>query len=542
MRGRREPLLKTSSLAHVFCEIIVDSPLPSDIVSPTSVSVDNLLQRVDALRAAFPFLSALENAFPASEIYLVGGAVRDFLLCRETKDHDFLVRHVSAEALGDFLGRHGAVNWVGKTFGVYKFMPTGMVLDEAIDISLPRTEKSFSQSGGYRDFEIHSDPGLPVDADLLRRDFTLNAMAVEIRTRRLTDPFGGLADLSAGILRAVGEPRARFMEDTSRLLRGLRLACQFGFRFDPATWSAMQALMEMVDKRREDGSFVVPRETISKEFIRALVSDPVRAFDLWDDSGAFSFLIPELLAMKGCPQPSAYHTEGDVWRHTRLALAQLQGAKFQAEFEGYDAEVALSVLFHDVGKPPTLKTPERDGADRIRFNGHDKVGAEMTRHIAARLKLSTFPRGSRYAVDEDVLAWLVEKHLILVQGAVDEMRAATIEKYFLSSGPSGTKLMQLIFCDGSGTIPPEGVPQLQSYYRLKERLLAMRRMGRTRMEIPPPLLSGGEVMVALQIPPGPAVGAALLLIREEQLCGRLSNRDEAIAFLNASARPHNEKG
>jgi poly(A) polymerase len=515
-------------------------PVTHTINSPTSVSLDNLLRRVDALCTEFPFLSALERAFPASEIYLVGGAVRDFLLCRETKDYDFLVRNVSAEALGDFLGRHGTVNWVGKTFGVYKFMPTGAasaagtVLDEAIDVSLPRTERSFSQSGGYRDFEIHSDPQLPIDVDLLRRDFTINALAMEIRARRLSDPFGGLDDLSAGILRAVGEPRARFMEDTSRLLRGLRLACQFGFQFDPATWSAIQALMEMVDKRREDGSFVVPRETIAKEFIRALVSDPVRAFDLWDDSGAFSFLIPELLAMKGCPQPSAYHTEGDVWTHTRLALAQLQGSKFQAEFEGYDAEVALSVLFHDVGKPPTLKTPERDGADRIRFNGHDKVGAEMTRHIAARLKLSTFPRGSRYAVDEEVLAWLVEKHLVLVQGAVDEMRASTIEKYFLC--PSGTKLMQLIFCDGSGTIPPEGVPQLQSYYRLKERLSAMRRMGRTRMEIPPPLLSGKEVMAALKIPPGPAVGAALLQIREEQLCGRLSNRDEAIAFLNAPAR------
>ncbi len=517
------------------------------------------------MRQDFLFLSALEGAFPACEIYLVGGAVRDFLLCRDTKDYDFLVRNVSADALGDFLGRCGTVNWVGKTFGVYKFMPAGSVLEETIDISLPRTEKSFSQrgpapargaaparsatstrsstparsaapaSGGYRDFEITSDPQLPVEVDLLRRDFTINALAVDIRKLGLIDPFGGLSDLVAGILRAVGEPRQRFLEDTSRLLRGLRLACQLGFQFDPSTWSTLQALMETVEAKREDGNFVVPRETIAKEFIRSLVADPVRTFDLWDESGAFSALIPELLVMKGCPQPVAYHTEGDVWRHTRLALSQLTSPEFKSEFGDYDAETALSVLFHDVGKPPTLKTPERDGVDRIRFNGHDRVGAEMTQRIASRLKLSALPKESRYAVDEEALTWLVEKHLVLVQGTVDEMRASTLEKYFLNPGRPGHKLMQLIFCDGKGTIPPQGVPQLQAYYRLKERLLAIRQLGRTQMDVPPPLLSGREVMAALQIPPGPAVGTALALIREEQLCGRLSNRDDVLAFLKQQA-------
>ena len=501
------------------------------MISSPSLSMDYLWQHLDALRRNFPFLSALEAVFPACEIYLVGGAVRDLLLRCDTKDYDFLVRNVPVEALGHFLERHGAVNWVGKTFGVYKFMPAGSTLDEAMDIALPRTERSFSQRGGYRDFKITSDPGLPVEADLSRRDFTINALAVDIGKRRLIDPFGGQTDLSAAILRAVGEPRLRFMEDTSRILRGLRLACQFGFQFDPLTWHAIQSLTNTINAKWDDDRFIVPRETISREFIRALVANPTHALDLWDQSGAFSLLIPELLQMKGCPQPAAYHTEGDVWAHTRLALAQLTTPAFQSELGDYDAEVALAVLFHDVGKPPTLKTPERDGVDRIRFNGHDKVGAQMTRHIAARLKLSVFPKGSRYAVDEETLAWLVEKHLVLVQGTVDEMRASTIEKYFLNPERPGTKLMQLIFCDGKGTTPPQGVPQLQAYYRLKERLSAIHQLSRTRKEAPHPLLSGREVMAALRIPPCPQVGAALSRIREEQLCGRISNRNEAIAFL-----------
>lgn len=494
--------------------------------------VDHLWRKIDQGRALFPFLAALEARFPEGEIYLVGGAVRDLLLGRETKDYDFLIRKIPADTLRDFLKLHGKVNWVGKNFGVYKFMPNGAALEEQIDIALPRTERSFLKGGGRRDFEVQSDAALPVEEDLRRRDFTVNAIAADLKRRALVDPFGGVEDLNAGRLRAVGDPTQRFAEDSSRLLRALRFACQFQFHFEEKTWMALRAAIGTLNAKRDDGTEIVPREIIAKEFIKAIVSDPPRAFDLWEESGAFAELIPELLRMKGCPQPQIYHAEGDVWTHTRLALCVLASSAFQEEFgEPYDAETALAVLFHDIGKPYTLQTPERDGVDRIRFNGHDLVGAALAREIAARLKLSTFAKGSRYHVHEEALAWLIEKHLLLVQGEVDQMRAATIEKHFLHPQRPGRKLLQLIFCDGSATVPPSGAPPLVGYRRLRARIGAMEALAASRSRIPPPLLSGEEVMEVLGISSGPEVGRALSLLREEQLSGRLADREAARTFL-----------
>ncbi len=499
-------------------------------------SIENLLQKARSLKSSLPFLHDFENHFSDGEVYLVGGAVRDFLLGRNTKDADFLIRNVPAHPLHKFLSQHGKANFVGKNFGVYKFIPTGEI--DEIDIALPRTERSFSFKGGYRDFEVETNPTLPVEEDLKRRDFTINAIALDMKRFCLIDPFNGLQDLEAGLLRAVGEPAVRFSEDHSRLLRGLRFACQFDFSFDPETQVALFEKIPFLNAKREDGAFVVPRETIAKEFLKALCYNPVRMFDLWDQSGAFLQLIPELLAMKECPQPPQFHSEGDVWAHTRLALAQLTSLAFKEEFQtDIDAEIALAVLLHDVAKPLTIQTPEKDGVDRIRFNGHDQVGAQVARDIIKRLKLSSLPRSSRYYIDEDALAWLIEKHLILVCGDVNDMRSATIEKYFLNPQTPGQNLMRLIFCDGNASIPASQIPEMRHYYQLKERLEKMKQLGHGRSATPVPLLSGREVMALLEMPSGPLVGKTLAILREEQLSGRVADRDEAILFLKRNATP-----
>ncbi len=515
-------------------------------------SLKNLQDQVSDIRARLPFLRALETAFPTGEIYLVGGAVRDLLLHRETKDYDFLVRHVKASALREFLKVHGKVSWVGKNFGVYKFYPNALSfqeplvqepLGEAIDMALPRTEESFSRSGsqkgGYKDFEVKTDPALSVEEDLQRRDFTINAMAADLKNGGLIDPFGGLQDLEAGLLRAVGDPVLRFREDSSRLLRGLRFACQFGFSLEKKSWAALRHCIDQLNATGEEGSFIVPRETIAKEFLKAMVSDPVLAFDLWDQSGSFQVLIPELLPMKDCPQPKNFHSEGDVWTHTRLALSQLKTQIFKEEFGlDIDAEIVLAVLFHDIAKPVTIQTPEKDGTDRIRFNHHDRIGARMAREIVLRLKLSSMPRESGYYIDGDALGWLIGSHLILVQGEVDRMRAATLEKYFMNPQRPSKKLMQLIFCDGSATVPASGKPQLLHYRQVKNRLARIQALTAERAKIPRPLLTGTDVMKSFQIVAGPKVGELLALVREEQLSGRISSREEAIIFL----QNQNEKG
>jgi poly(A) polymerase len=493
-------------------------------------SIENLLQKAKALKSTHRFLIGFEAHFPEGEIYLVGGAVRDFLLGRNTKDADFLIRNVPAPHLHRFLNQHGKANFVGKNFGVYKFIPSGEI--DEIDIALPRTERSFSYKGGYRDFAVETDPNLPIEEDLKRRDFTVNAIALNMKRFCLIDPFNGLQDLEAGLLRAVGEPSIRFSEDYSRLLRGLRFVCQFDFAFDPKTQDALFDNILFLNAKRDDGAFVVPRETIAKEFLKALCLNPVRMFDLWDESGAFLQLIPELLTMKGCPQPPQFHAEGDVWTHTRLALAQLTSLGFKEEFQDdFNAELALSVLLHDVGKPATIQTPEKNMTDRIRFNGHDQVGAVMARDIVKRLKLSAMPRSSRYYIDEDAVAWLIEKHLILVCGNVDDMRSATIEKYFLNPQTHGHNLMRLIFCDGNASIPLSNKPEMRHYYQLKARLEKMKQLGRGKASLPVPLLSGREVMALLEITAGPTVGKHLAALREEQLSGRVRDKDEAVLFL-----------
>ncbi len=505
---------------------------PSIYSSGMLISTDHLSHSLSDIQNRLPFLLDFFKKFPKGDAYLVGGAVRDLLLRRETKDYDFLIRAVPAKALESFLRERGSVSWVGKSFGVFKFIPNLNPLEEAIDVALPRTESSFSQGGGYRDFSIVSDPNLSVEEDLKRRDFTINAMACNLKTLELIDPFQGLQDLQEGILRTVGDPALRFSEDSSRLLRGLRFAVQFDFKFEEATWRVLKSSISALNARREDYAFVVPRETIAKEFIKAMVSHPVRAYDLWDISGAFAELIPELLTMKGCPQPRNYHSEGDVWVHTRLALSQLLTPEFKTEFsEALNAEVVLSVLFHDVAKPVTIQTPERDGVDRIRFHGHDTIGAQMTRAIVHRLKLSSYPKDSRYHVDEDHLAWLVAKHLILVQGEIDKMRAATIERHFLNPQTMGRKLLQLIYCDGMAAVPEHPEGHILHYWVIKERIHKIEALSAERAKVPEPLLNGQQVMKTLNLQPGPEVGKYLNLIREEQLCGRIATPEAAIAFL-----------
>ncbi len=478
------------------------------------------------------FLGALSRRFPQAEVYLVGGAVRDAMLGRDTKDLDFVVRGVPGSELERFLSGFGRVNYVGKTFGVYKFVPQGGDPQEPIDVALPRTEHSESLSGAYREFAVQSDPMLRIEDDLGRRDYTVNAMALNVRTDQLVDPFGGKGDLCQRRLRAVGEADRRFAEDYSRMLRGLRLACQLGFEWDPDTWAALVRLMPQINARRRD-EFIVPRETVGREMVRAFVTNPVKALDLWDASGAIAAVVPELLSMKGCPQPINYHAEGDVWTHTRLALDRLQGPEFASEWSGKrpDAEVIFAVLLHDVAKPVTITTPEKDGADRIRFNNHDNVGARMAREICERVKLSQFPRESEWHIDSERLGWLVAHHLLLVHGAIEDMKNSTIERYFFADQKAGEELLMVMWADGSATVPPSGTPDLTNYRAMRERIAKLAELDRARKGLPPPLIDGRRIMAEFGVPPGPTVGRYLALVREAQLAGHVTTGDEAMAWL-----------
>ncbi|MGC9048618.1 MAG: CCA tRNA nucleotidyltransferase [Patescibacteria group bacterium] len=491
-------------------------------------------------------LKELREKFNKAEIYLVGGAVRDFILKREIKDFDFVIRNVEGKDLEEFLSKFGQVNLVGKTFGVLKFTPKEWAY-EAIDFALPRREHAFG-TGGYRDFEVQSDPKLSVKEDLSRRDFTINAMALKIFNSgkyELVDPFNGRRDVEKKVIRAVGKPEERFKEDYSRMLRAIRFACQLDFSIEDKTRRAIfKNISHLNDIRREVEMVgetvyaepeilenrVVSYEVIAKEFLKSFYYSPTKAFDLYDQSGAFRELIPEVLKLKNCPQPENFHSEGDVWTHTKLALDKLSSNEFKKQFgsERPSTELIMAVLFHDLGKPATIKTPEKDKTDRIRFDEHDIVGAEMTKQICERLKLSS---PENLGVDSEKVAWLVQHHMLLVQGDISKMRPSTIEKYFFNQNMPGENLLKLAFVDISATIPPDGKPDFSNFYQMIERIERLKSLSATKKELPKPLLNGYEIMEEFNLKPGPKIGQLLAALREEQLSGRIKEKEEAIKFL-----------
>lgn len=506
----------------------------------------------------FVFFKELREKFPKAEVYLVGGAVRDLFLNRPTKDYDFVVRKVKAKDLEEFLADKGTVNLVGQTFGVFKFIPRGelgassseareMTKGAEIDIALPRKDFSLG-TGGYRDVEIQSEPDLNIEQDLGRRDFTINAMAVKLfngARPKIVDPFKGRKDLKNKVIRAVGSPNDRFKEDYSRMLRALRFACQFDFDIEDKTWKAIKnkikglneisrklelasrgrvAEPEIIERR------VVPYEIIAKEFLKSFYADPVQAFDLYDQSGAFEQIMPEILKMKACPQPEQFHTEGDVWEHTRLVLEKLYSNEFKQHFkdEPHSKELVIAALFHDIGKPPTLQTPEKHGVDRIRADEHDKVGAKIVKKICTRLKLSS---PAEAGIDTEKVIWLVQHHQLLAHGKGVKLRPRTIERYFFNPQNPGKDHLKLSFADISATIPPSGRPDFRQYNAVLDQIKEFKKLSPSKKELPQSLLNGDEIMKEFNLKPGRKIGKLKRLVREEQLQQRIKTKDQAIKFL-----------
>jgi len=517
-------------------------------------------------RGFFYWAHELKQVYSDMEIYLVGGAVRDILLgVNDVKDYDFVVRNIPAEKLGHELAQKGKVNLVGRNFGVFKFMPDKKKPELTYDIALPRTEISFA-TGGYRDFEVKFDHKLAIEKDLSRRDFTINAMAYDIFNYKLIDEFDGAKDLKTKTIRTVGNAYERFQEDYSRMLRAIRFSCQLGFEIEPVTWKAICKWIPKIndyagqglesfginskDKTAEDceksknyNCRIVAYEVIASEFLKSFYHNAVRAFDLFDKSGVFKQLVPEILAMKNCPQPDNWHAEGDVWEHTRLCLRELESKSFKKRFKSpiifkqnqsgdsnqtLGVELIIALLFHDLGKPYTIQTPEKDGTDRIRFNDHDRVGAEMAAKIFKRLKLSSAPE---FDFDPDRASWLILRHHLFDTIKIKEMKNTTIEKYFFGEKYSGEDLLKIGFIDMSATIHQGGDINLENFDGMVERINQLKKLGKHK-KLPQPLLNGDQIMKLLKIKPGPKIGKILHKLREQQLNGKIKTVAQAKIEIN----------
>ncbi|MCX6743011.1 MAG: CCA tRNA nucleotidyltransferase, partial [Candidatus Parcubacteria bacterium] len=246
----------------------------------------------------FSFVNKLLKKFPNSEIFLVGGKVRDILLQRTSYDYDFVVRNVNAKDLEKFLAKEGTVNLVGKSFGVFKFAPKKYTGFDPIDIALPRTEHSFN-TGGYRDFDIQSDPKLPIAKDLARRDFTINALALNLKTNELVDQFKGQEDILSKTIKTVGKSDERFQEDYTRMLRAIRFSIQLYFKIEQSTYITIQ---KMAPKIKD-----IPAERITEEFNKIIISPNAEfGLQLLQKSNLLKYIIPELESGVGVSQNKSH--------------------------------------------------------------------------------------------------------------------------------------------------------------------------------------------------------------------------------------------
>lgn len=443
-----------------------------------------LWQKTALTRPDFAFIKNLLKKFPDANIYLVGGAVRDILLDRPTKDFDFVVAKVKAPELEKFLAKEGEVNLVGKSFGVFKFGPKlkKEVSLDPIDIALPRTEHA-GMSGGYKDFAVQSDQNLPIEDDLSRRDFTINALAWDLKKEKLIDEFDGLADLKNQIIKAIGQPEQRFQEDYTRLLRAIRFACQLDFKIENQTFKAIKTKAQKI--------LQIPRERINDEFTKIIMSAKAETgIRLMQAANLIKTLIPELEAGVGVGQNKAHIYE--VFEHNVRSL----GAAAEKNFK---LEIRLAALLHDVGKP---QAKEGQGPDAT-FHNHDQLGAKMARVILRRLN---FPN--------DIIkraVHLVRYHMFYY--ALDIVSDAGVRRLLNRLGKENIDdFINLRICDRLGMGRPKAKP-----WKLIE---LERRFKEVQLDpITPKMIktNGNELMTLLKIKPGPKIGWLLNALLAEVL-------------------------
>ena len=482
------------------------SPVPATPSSPLP-GLGQALQQSPALQRLVAVVVAAGGRPVA-----VGGAVRDHLLGLPAKDIDVEVAGLELPVLEAALASGGLnVHAVGRAFGVLKVdVDVGAGGREVFDVALPRTE---SKSGrGHKGFVVASDPHLPFEQAAARRDFTLNALGVDLCSGALLDPWGGVSDLERGLLRHVSPA---FDEDPLRVLRAAQLAARFGLDVDDATLLRCRALRPELA--------TLPAERVSEELKKLLLKGvwPSVGLAFLRRAGVVEVLFPELHALIGCQQEHEWHPEGDVWTHTLMVTDE---AARLCRAGGVDDDEALIVILaalcHDLGKPATT---ELEGG-RIRSRDHESQGEGPTRALLLRLALA-------HDVVDAVVA-LVRDHLKPFQLWRDRetLQDGAIRR--LALRVPLPRLALVASADHFGRTTPEALArddEAGPWLLERARALAVKDAA------PRPLLQGRD-LVSRGLKPGPAFGALLHQAFEAQLDGRFSDQESAERWLDAHLR------
>jgi tRNA nucleotidyltransferase (CCA-adding enzyme) len=428
--------------------------------------------------------------------WLVGGSVRDLALGRQPRDLDLEVFGIQPGRLHALLEEHFSVQFVGKSFGVFKLEGT------PVDISIP--SRLLADHGSVSGLLRQADPDMGIDEALARRDFTINAMAWDPDTLELRDPFNGRADLAARVLRHASD---RFTEDPVRVLRGMQLAARFELSPAPETVALCKTLSQ--DSQ--------PNERLWEEWIKLLVQGvkPSVGLTFLRDTGWLRFY-PELAALQGCAQDPAWHPEGDVWIHTLHCLDWYAGERTGRRED--DLVVGLAILCHDFGKPSTTRT---DG-ERITSRGHEQEGEEPTRRFLERLTAQSDLIGQ--------VMPLVQCHLR--PRALYDARASDSAVRRLARQVGRIDLLvRVARADHAGRPPKpfDGFPA-------GEWLLERARTINVEIQAPAPIIMGRHLL-EMGVQPGPEMGRLLDDCYEAQLDGEFSTVEEGRSFIEAKLAP-----
>ncbi len=455
------------------------------------------LARADAATAALaPLLGGLIERFSGHGLYLVGGSVRDAALGRLGHDLDFTTP-ARPEKVKEILEDWAETVWdTGIDYGTVSAAYHG----QQIEIT---TFRSDSYDGDSRNPEVVY--GDTLEGDLVRRDFKINAMAVELRKdgNRFHDPLGGLEDLAAGIIDTPAAPEQSFHDDPLRMLRAARFAAQLGFDVAPRVREAMRDMAGEIQR--------IAVERVQVELDKLMLADnPEVGIDLLVESGILDYIFPEIPALRMAPDEHAQHK--DVYAHSLTVLRQAIDQE-----EEPDLVLRWAALLHDIGKPDT-----RDTADgKVTFHHHEVVGAKLARK---RLRALKYPK----AIIEQV-SQLVYLHMRFHGFGEGQWTDSAVRRYVNDAGDLLPRLHKLVRADCTTRNAKKARRLQRTYDHLEERIAhiaAQEDLARVR-----PDLDGNEIMEILGISPGPEVGRAWSFLKELRLEHGPLEREVAIAKL-----------
>jgi poly(A) polymerase len=439
------------------------------------------------------------------QLYLVGGPVRDALMGRAVNDLDFTT-DARPEQVLELVEPIAQATW---TTGI-EFGTVGVQLDgQPCEITTFRADR-YDRVGRNPAVAF----GNNLEDDLLRRDFSMNAMAVSVLDRRFVDPYGGLADLARGVLKTPARPEESFADDPLRMLRAARFVSQLGVTVDGEVLAAIAARAPELGR--------ITAERVQAELNKLMLgAHPRRGLEVLVDTGLADVVLPELPALRMAADEHGQHK--DVYAHTLQVLEQAIDLEDSATV-GPDLTLRWAALLHDIGKPDTRKFVDpSNGGPQVTFHHHEVVGARMTK---VRLKALKFPKD----LTEDI-ARLVFLHLRFYGYGKGEWTDSAVRRYVVDAGPLLERLHKLVRSDCTTRNKRKAANLSQTYDELEGRIARLAEQ--EELAAVRPDLDGTAIMTILDLKPGPLVGKAYKYLLELRMEHGPLDHDRAVAELRA---------